>query len=162
MTDTVITNATDLLLPETPAAITELQFELEEAITGLWSAHVNAKRTARATNEELRVIRATLGAQLSDMKQMLVKPGCEGQWSGFLRQHAIPRATADRLVERHHRSLNPEPNCVTEPNAEPTAEDVHRLFISVWPKLRRVLTTRQGVHLFVDLLTSHCHSEITE
>lgn len=137
-----------------PEAV-ESSNEIGEAITNLWSARVNAKNAARATNEELRVLRAKLGEQLCRMKEVLAKPGCDGQWSGFLREHNIPRATADRLVGRHLRSLVPNANCVTEPVSEPTEEEVQRLFIAVWPKLRRTLRSQQSVLLFVDLLTSH-------
>jgi hypothetical protein len=135
---------------------------LGDEIANLWSAHANAKIAARATNEELRALRGKLGEQLSEMKRLLAKPGCDGQWSGFLRDRGIPRATADRLVGRHLRSLNPNANCATEPVSEPTDEDVQKLFIAVWPKLRRTLRSRQSLQLFVDLLRSHSeHSEPT-
>jgi hypothetical protein len=153
-----VTNTTEPLakafLPETM----DSQNELGEAITNLWSAHVNAKNAARATNEELRALRAKLGEQLCRMKGVLAKPGCDGQWSGFLREHNIPRATADRLVARHQLSLIPDVNCVTEDVSDPTDEDVQRLFIAVWPKLRRTLRSQQSLQLFVDLLTSHFKS----
>src|SRR5580704_4730178 len=135
---------------------------LGDEIANLWSAHANAKIAARATNEELRALRGKLGEQLSEMKRLLAKPGCDGQWSGFLRDRGIPRATADRLVGRHLRSLNPNANCATEPVSEPTDEDVQKLFIAVWPKLRRTLRSRQSLQLFVDLLRSHSeHGEPT-
>lgn len=133
-----------------------------EAITSLWSAHLNAKHAARATKDELRALRTELGEQLSEMKRLLAKPGCDGQWSGFLRAHDIPRATADRLVARHLRALNPDENCLTEDVSEPTEEDVQKLFIAVRPKLNRTLRSRQSVDLFVRLLTAHCeHTDLT-
>jgi hypothetical protein len=136
---------------------------LGEAITNLWVAHANAKITARATKDELRVLRAKLGEQLSEMKQILAKPGRGGQWSSFLMERGIPRATADRLVARHQRSLNPDANLLTEPVSEPTEEEVQKLFMAVWPKLRRTLRSRQSVDLFVHLLTSHCEcGELTD
>jgi hypothetical protein len=156
------TDISDLVLPEFPEATSESPCEqmLGEAITSLWSAHLNAKHAARATNDELRALRVKLGEQLCRMKEVLAKPGRDGQWSGFLRERGIPRATADRLVARHQRALNPDENCLTEADREPTDEEVQRLFIAVWPKLRRTLRSQQSVLLFVDLLTSHCqHSE---
>jgi hypothetical protein len=135
---------------------------LGDEIANLWSAHANAKIAARATNEELRALRGKLGEQLSEMKQILAKPGRGGQWSSFLMERGIPRATADRLVARHQRSLNPDENCITEDVSEPNDEDVQKLFIALWPKLRRTLRSQQSVLLFVDLLTSHCeHAELT-
>src|ERR1700676_4198889 len=112
-TNTDVMNNTESLIADFTPQTTDPQTEIGEAITNLWSAHVNAKNAARATNEELRALRARLGEQLSEMKRLLAKPGCDGQWSGFLREHDIPRATADRLVARHERSLHPDENCVT-------------------------------------------------
>jgi hypothetical protein len=131
---------------------------LRDEIASLWSTHLNTKNAARATSEELRNIRAKLGEQLWRMKEVLAKPGCDGQWSGFLREHNIPRATADRLVGRHLRSLIPDANRLTEAGRQPTDEEVQRLFTAVWPKLRRTLRSRQSLQLFVDLLTSHFKS----
>src|SRR5580704_16695664 len=132
---------------------TDSQNELGEAITILWSAHLNAKNTVRATNEELRALRAKLGEQLWEMKRLLAKPGRGGQWSSFLAERQIPRATGDRLVARHLRSLDPDENCATEELSEPTDEDVQKLFVALWPKLRRTLRSEKSVDLFVSLLT---------
>jgi hypothetical protein len=132
--------------------------QLGESITNLWHSHVNAKNTARATNEELRHIRAKLGEQLSEMKQMLAKPGRGGQWSSFLLERNIPRASADRLVARHQRSLCPETNRLSEPISEPTAEGVQKLLIALWPRLRRTLRSHQSLDLFVRLLVGQFES----
>jgi hypothetical protein len=43
-----------------------------------------------------------------------VIPGRGGQWSGFLRDRGIPRATADRLAIRYQESLNPDANRISE------------------------------------------------
>jgi len=160
-TNTDAVNATESLATDFPPQA-DSQKELGETITNLWSAHVNAKNAARATNEELGRIRAKLGEQLSEMKQILAKPGRGGQWSSFLMERGIPRASADRLVARYQRSLDPNANRLTEADSEPTEEEVQRLFIAVWPKLRRTLRSQQSVLLFVDLLKSHCeHAELT-
>jgi hypothetical protein len=149
-----VTNKTQSLAIDFTSEAMDWQNELGEVITNLWVAHANAKIAARATNEELRALRANLGQQLSEMKKLLAKPGRGGQWSSFLEERQIPRATADRLVARHLRSLNPDANLLTEPIAEPTEENVQKLFASVWPKLRRALRSRQSLLLFIDLLTS--------
>jgi hypothetical protein len=148
----------NFVLPELPPTTTDSQDDLTEAITGLWSAHLRAKNTARATRDEIHAIRSKLGEQLSAMKQILAKPGRGGQWSSFLEERQIPRATADRLVARHLRSVNPDVNCVIEEFSEPSDEKVQRLFTSVWPKLRRTLRSQQSFTLFVRLLTSHFES----
>jgi hypothetical protein len=158
------TNTTDSVLLESPA-LTESQTEQElgEEIASLWSAHTGAKNTAKATKEELRSIRAKLGEQLYRMKEVLAQPGRGGQWSGFLRNRGIPRATADRLVTRHLRSVNPDANRLSEPVAEPTEEEVQRLFNSILPRLRRVLRTPSSLYHFVASLSSHYEcSEVTD
>jgi hypothetical protein len=96
-----------------------------------------------------------LGEHLSELKEMLSKPGRGGQWSSFLKEKGIPRATADRLVQRHEQLINPTANCVSEPISEPTIEEVQKLFASVWPKLGRTLRTKQSLDLFIHLLTDH-------
>jgi hypothetical protein len=149
-----VTNNIESPSTEFPPETTESNDELGDEIANLWSAHVNAKNAARATNEELRALRAKLGEQLCRVKEVLAKPGCDGQWSGFLRERRIPRATADRLVARHLRSLNPNINSITEATPEPTEKEVQKLFISLWPKLRRTLRSRQSLLLFIDLLKS--------
>jgi hypothetical protein len=151
-------DSTDCPVPELMAATLESHNELGEAITSLWVAHANAKIASRVTNEELRALRAKLGEQLSEMKKLLVRPGCDGRWSGFLRERQIPRATADRLVARHLRSLNPDPNRISEAVSEPTEEEIQELFTSLWPKLRRTLRSRDSLALFVELLTSRYES----
>jgi hypothetical protein len=155
-TNTDAMNVIESLATDFTPEPTDSQTEIGEAITNLWVAHAKAKIAARATNEELRALRGKLGEQLSEMKRLLAKPGCDGQWSGFLREHDIPRATADRLVGRHLRSLNPEENCFNEPVSEPTDEEVQKLFMAVWPKLGRTLRSQQSVDLFVSLLMAHC------
>jgi hypothetical protein len=149
-----ITNTNEAVSTVLTSETIDSHNKIAEEITNLWSAHVSAKNTARATNEELRVLRAKLGEQLSEMKLLLAKPGRGGQWSSFLLERNIPRATADRLVARHQRSLNPDSNLLNEPPSEPTAEDVQKLLIAVWPRLRRTLRSRQSLELFVRLLAS--------
>jgi hypothetical protein len=153
-----VMNTTESLATDFTPEIIESHNDLGEAITGLWMAHADARNRARSTNEELRALRAKLGEHLWEMKQILVKPGRGGQWSSFLEERQIPRATADRLVARHLRSVNPDVNCVIEEFSEPTDEEVQRLFVAVWPKLRRTLRSQQSFTLFVRLLTSHFES----
>jgi hypothetical protein len=152
-TNTIESVSTDFM-PE----MADPQVELGEEITSLWVAHANAKIAYRVTNAELRILRAKLGEQLCRMKEVLARPGRGGQWSSFLEERQIPRATADRLVARYLRSLDPNANCVSEPISEPTEEDVKKLFDAVWPKLQRTLKSQQSFQIFIDLLTSQIES----
>jgi hypothetical protein len=148
-----VPNTIESVAADFPAATLESQNQLGEQIAGLWSAHVDAKKAARTTNSELRSLRAKLGEQLSRMKEVLAKPGRGGQWSAFLLERGIPRASADRLVARHLRSVNPDVNFLSEPISEPTDEEVQKLFTTVWPKLRRTLRSPQSFYRFIDLLS---------
>lgn len=95
----------------------------------------------KETNQKAREIRQHLGRLLFHLKQVLANPGRDGKWSSFLKERKIPRATADRLVTRHQQSLDPDANRLSESIPEPTEEEVQKVFSSVWPRLRRVLTT---------------------
>ena len=104
--------------------------------------------------QKFRSLRDELGRHLSEMKQVLARPGRGGQWSSFLKEHKIPRATADRLVQKYERSPNPNVNRLIESIPEPTEEEIQKLFNAVWPRLRRVLTTPSSVYHFVSALAS--------
>lgn len=129
---------------------------LTDQIVQLWQVHCDYQTSIKHKTQEFRSLRAELGKQLAEMKQVLVKPGRNGQWSAFLKEHQIPRATADRLVQKYERSLHPHANCLSEQLTEPSEEEIHKLFFKVFPKLRRVLRTPQSLYRFVDLLTLSC------
>jgi hypothetical protein len=128
----------------------ELEAKVTGEITSLWSAHAEGKATSQRTKLELAELRSRLGERLSQMKSLLVCSGRGGGWAGYLRSHKLPRATADRLVIRHHASMAaPAENLLTEAIPEPTLEDVQRLVRQLLPKLRRILTTQELVGEFI-------------
>ena len=98
------------------------------------------------------------------MKGLLARPGRNGQWSGWLKQNHLSRATADRLVAKYEQSLNRDSNCLTAQFTEPTDEEIQSLFDKIAPKLRRVLRTPQSTYRFAELLVSSLalESEDTE
>ena len=138
-----------------PAAVHSEQLDAEAErklttdINDLWSVHIQAQNTIATTNDELRVIRQRLGERLHEMKQLLARPGRNGQWSSFLQQQSIPRSTADRLVAGHERSLAPETNCFSDAIPKPTKQDIQRLLTSVWPRLAKTLTTPDSIFTFL-------------
>jgi hypothetical protein len=77
-------------------------------------------------------------------------------------EHSIPRATADRLVARHQRSLNPDANRLNEATSEPAEEGVQKVFSSLWPRLRRVLVNPGSIYQFVLALASACKDSCFE
>ena len=127
-----------------------------------WDAHLHYQGSMKETNQKAREVRQRLGKLLFHLKQVLAKPGRDGRWSSFLKEHGIPRATADRLVARHQRSLDPNANRLSEATSEPTAEQVQKAFNSVWPRLRRVLVTPSSIYQFVLALVSACKDPCLE
>ena len=136
--------------PESPSSDEGV---LTSQIVELWQVHENHQTSIKHETEQFRALRDELGKLLHQMKELLARPGRSGQWSALLKERAIPRATADRLVHKYERSLNPNANCLTEQLAEPTEEEIQRAFVKVFPKLRRVLRTPASAYRFVDLLS---------
>jgi len=127
----------------------EIEQQLTTDINALWNFHVQAQNTVATTKEELKVIRHKLGERLHEMKRLLARPGRNGEWSPFLKEHKIPRTTADRLVAAHERLLAPETNCTAGAIDKPTVQDIQRLFTSIRPRLAKILTTQESVYAFI-------------
>jgi ribosomal protein L17 len=139
------------LIPECTESASTLEDKacLTVEILQYWDVHLHYQGSIKETSQKAREVRQHLGKLLFHLKQVLAKPGRDGRWSSFLKEHSIPRATADRLVVRHQRSLDPDANRLNEAISEPTAEQVEKLFNSVWPRLRRVLVTPGSIYQFV-------------
>jgi hypothetical protein len=132
-----------------------IENQLTQEITTLWSDHVRLSTDRRTTAKELRQIRASLAERLAAMKSLLSHPGRSGEWRGWLRQHGIPRSTADRLVSRYSETLcvdrgNVPSGAVSDP-ATPTHE---KLATSVWSSLKKTLATGESVVQFVGCLVT--------
>lgn len=56
--------------------------DLSAEITELWRLHSDYKGSIKSQTENLRSLRAELGKRLSEMKQLLARPGRSGEWSG--------------------------------------------------------------------------------
>ncbi len=142
-------------VPEIPQPETPSQDEtaLTDQIIHLWQEHNDCKTFIKHQTQDLRALRTELGKRLAEMKEVLAKPGRSGQWSSWLKERKIPRATADRLVTNYERSLNPDGNRLIESISEPTEAEIQKLFAKMFPKLRRVLRTPGSVYRFIDLLT---------
>ena len=151
--------------PEVTTFQNDPDFENETAlsveITKLWDHHVSLQRNAQGTREELREIRAGLGNALFGMKRLLASPGRGGQWSAFLRERNIARATADRLVRAHQLSLR-QLNCVDEAIPDSPEVAARALIRKLWPRLRAVLTTHEHVFCFVRDLSALYGESIRE
>jgi len=144
------------LEPPTPEPDQPAQDEsaLTAQISELWRLHTDYKGSIKNQTENLRSLRSELGKLLHQMKGLLARPGRNGQWSAWLKERKISRATADRLVLRHERSLHPDSNCLTDSITEPTEAEIQTLLDKVLPKLRKLLRTKTSVYRFIELLVS--------
>jgi hypothetical protein len=132
-----------------PAAEEKLSNEVDV----LWKAHTEAQGSVRKSREELKEIRANLSARLRELKSVLSRPGRGGAWSSFLETQKIPRSSADRLVRSYEKTLGTgEKNCTAEQIHEATEVTVRRYMQGLWPRLSRVLATRESVELFIAVL----------
>jgi hypothetical protein len=134
-------------------------------ILQLWEIYRTSKDTAKEQTQRLRIARHDLGRLLLQIKEALARPGRNGEWSAWLREKGIPRATGDRLAQKFERSLNPVSNCLNEAISAPTEAEIQKLLDAVLPKLARVLRTPHSTYRFIDLLTSVCEGidrEVTD
>ena len=133
-----------------PAEPRSIEAEVDAEIVRLWTAQKDHDAAARKTREELHAIRSSLAERLHAMKSLLAQAGRGGRWTSYLRENRIPRATADRYVLQHEKTLAPsEKKRPTEAFSAPTGEDLHRLFQKLVPQLLRVLTTQDAAFNFV-------------
>jgi len=91
------------------------------------------------------------------MKSLLCRPdlGRASQWRGWLRQRGIPRSTADRLVARHAETLCADRETVpTGAASEPAIATAEKLATTVWPSLKKVLTTGESVVQFIGCIAA--------
>jgi hypothetical protein len=97
------------------------------------------------TGKELKKTRTRLGVYLYHLKNLLAKTGRNGRWTSFLQGAGIPRATADRYVESHKRSLDRKNgNRLTEAISVPTEDEIKEMVAKLTPRLVRVLTTPES------------------
>jgi hypothetical protein len=153
-------------LPSAPEISGSLDIDIENnpenetvltaQILQLWEIYRTSKDTAKEQTQRLRIARQDLSRVLFQMKQALAKPGRNGEWSSWLREKGIPRATGDRLARKYERSLNPVSNCINEAISAPTEAEIQKALKTVLPKLRHVLQTPQSAYHFITLLISVC------
>lgn len=145
---TSATNQDELNLPILSESETEVKLTGE--IKELWSAHQQNKSHMRLTKAELQGIRFVLGEKLYAVKTLLVQCGRGGRWASYLREHNIPRTSADRFVHDQEATLNPKsPNRSTGAFSEPTEAEVVKFVYRLIPRLCRMLTTQQALFDFV-------------
>ena len=123
--------------------------KLADEIRQLWAVHVDAKTTVKKTKADLKAIRERLSERLYELKQLLARPSRNGQWSAWLKERKISRATADRLVQRYGANLpgNESPH---EANSNPSEDTAEKLARVVWSRFRKVLVSDEVVIDFIN------------
>jgi hypothetical protein len=130
---------------------TTLAGEIKE----LWSSQKGKVSSIRRSRAELEKLRNKLAERLYEYKHLLARTGRGGKWTEFLRQEGIPRASADRHVEKWKRSKFPEPEKrLTEASNGPSKEEIAQMVKKLTPKLARVLTTPDSMALFMTELAA--------
>jgi hypothetical protein len=142
--------ASTVSTPEVATTTDSAEAQLTNEIADMWRVHTQSRAALHKTRAELKQIRTELSQRLHELKSVLSRPGRGGAWSSFLDAQAIPRSTADRLVHNHEKVLNTEGgNCPSEQISEPTDVTVRRYFSALWPRLSRILTTRESIEMFI-------------
>jgi hypothetical protein len=126
--------------------------QLTQEISVLWSDHLRLSANHKATAKELRQLHAALAERLYAVKSLLAHPGRGGEWRGWLRERAIPRSTADRLVSRHAETLGIENGNVLSGAINENENAVEPLVQSLLPRLKRTLRDTQAVFKFIAIL----------
>ena len=126
-----------------------IETQLTQEISVLWSDHLRLSANHKTTAKELRQLRAALAERLYAVKNLLARPGRGGEWRGWLRERAIPRSTADRLVSRHAENLGNENGNVLSGAISEGEDTVEQMVQSVLPRLKRTLPDTQAVFKFI-------------
>jgi hypothetical protein len=143
--ESIITNTAVIPTTTSTEADSATEQQLTDAITELWSVHVQAQSIVKKTKADLKAVRTNLAAHLHTMKLLLAKPGRAGGWSSFLIQHNISRTSADRLCAFHEKSLNPAGNGTS---GATTDEEIEKMAQSVWARLEKKLKGHREKYLF--------------
>jgi hypothetical protein len=154
------TTASAEVLSASPGPLDQTEVNLTAEIEQLWQVHSKAQTSLSRSRAEAKVVRDDLSRRLHELKSVLSRPGRGGAWSSFLEAQKIPRSSADRFVRSHEKKVASEKNCTTEQIVEPTAVTVRRYLQGLWPRLSRVLTTREAVDLFIDALQQAAEKSI--
>ena len=113
------------------------------------------KASLKTTKEQLSLMRAELGKRLFELKNLLAKPGRKGGWASFLDGEGIPRATADRYVQSHKRSLEGKTGKrLSEAISIPTEEKIKTMVVKLTPRLLRALPTPETIMQFLREMTA--------
>ena len=121
-------------------------------IANRWFHREQARRLMNTHETEMLQFDATLGELLFRRKQMLSRPGRNGQWSLWLRQQKIQRSTADRLVARYAESYGLSDELRHRDIIEPLQGNVSLAAHRVCKRLKNMLNTPRSRMTFIRVL----------
>jgi hypothetical protein len=122
--------------------------QLVDEVGNLWLVHSQAQSSLSKTRDDLKLLRTDLSRRLHALKSLLARPGRGGAWHSFLQAQKIPRSSADRLVRAYEKTISADDNCTSDQIPETNEMVVQRYVRALWPKLSRILKTRESVRLF--------------
>jgi hypothetical protein len=125
---------------------------VENEISQLWELHKCCSGEIKTEQFRQRSIGNSLGELLHRMKAILASPGKMGKWSGWLRAMRIPRASADRWVQRYVEAFHLSSEAPRGSVHEASEAEIGKLFAFVWPRCEKVLTTEWARYQFVRCL----------
>lgn len=142
--------------------VSEEETAVTRQIISLWAdcekkktSFIKTKASLNTTKEQLSLVRDELGKRLFELKNLLAKTGRKGRWTSFLDGEGIPRATADRYVESHKRSLDGKNGKrLSEAISVPTEAEIKKMVVKLAPRLVRSLPTPESVAQFLREMTA--------
>jgi hypothetical protein len=117
-------------------------------VGALWGSHRCYQTQSKEMRAEAARVRERLAELLYQMRNLLAIPGCCGRFSQYLREHRIPRSSANRLIALHERRLNPESR-TAETISIPSDGQIRKLAQAVLPRVQRVIPSVEYFDRFV-------------
>ena len=121
-------------------------------IVNRWFHREQSRRLMNMHETEMLQFDATLGELLYRRKQMLCRPGRNGEWSRWLRQERIARSSADRLVAQYAESHGQTDMLRHREIAEPLEGNVCLAAVRVFKRLKNMLKTPKSRMAFIRVL----------
>jgi hypothetical protein len=138
---------TDIIIEaETPTIRPDEEVQLTAEVEVLWVEHQRVNAAKKTSAAELRRIRHEFGQKLFECKQLLARPGRGGEWSSWLKQRGINRASADRWVIRHAESIGQSDNRLNE--AIPVEDAIEKLLTSFVQKAKKLISDNNARYQF--------------
>ena len=121
-------------------------------IVNRWHHREQSRRLKDLHEREMLEFDTTLAELLFRRKQMLSRPGRNGQWSLWLRQQKISRSTADRLVAQYAASHGLADELRHREIAEPLEGNVCFAAYRTHKRLKNMLSTPRSQMVFLRCL----------